>query len=65
MAFLGHKKSDNTLQYAQLDQKLFQGMDDSFIIRAARDLEEAVKLGEVGFEPFVVMDGVQLFRKRK
>jgi hypothetical protein len=33
------------------------------IPRRAR--EEAVKLGEVGFEPFVVMDGVQLFRKRK
>jgi hypothetical protein len=38
---------------------------DSFIIHAAHNLEEAVKLGEVGFEPFVVMEGVQLFRKRK
>jgi hypothetical protein len=39
--------------------------DDTFIIRAAKTLEEATKLGEVGFEPFVVMEGVQLFRKRK
>ncbi len=64
--FLGHKEIDNTLVYIQLDKNLFQNVqDDTFIIRAAHNLEEAVKLGEVGFEPFVVMDGVQLFRKRK
>ncbi len=64
--FLGHKEIDNTLVYIQLDKSLFQNLpDDSFIIRAAHSLEEAIKLGEVGFEPFVVMDGVQLFRKRK
>jgi integrase len=64
--FLGHKEIDNTLIYIQLDKSLFQNLpDDSFIIRAAHSLEEAIKLGEVGFEPFVVMDGVQLFRKRK
>ena len=33
MAFLGHKKSDNTLLYVQLDQKLFKDTDDSFITR--------------------------------
>jgi len=64
--FLGHKEIYNTLIYIQLDKSLFQNLpDDSFIIRAAHTLEEAIKLGEVGFEPFVVMDGVQLFRKRK
>ena len=64
--FLGHKEIDNTLVYIQLDKSLFQNLpDESFIIRAAHSLEEAIKLGEVGFEPFVVMDGVQLFRKRK
>jgi integrase len=66
MAFLGLKKSDNTLLYVQLDQNLFKNLpDDSFIIRAAHNLEEAIKLGEVGFEPFVIIEGVQLFRKRK
>jgi len=35
------------------------------LYRAQVQAEEAVKLGEVGFEPFVIMDGVQLFRKRK
>jgi integrase/transposase-like protein len=64
--FLGHKGIDNTLIYIQLDKSLFTNIpDDCFIIRAARTVEEATTLGEVGFEPFVVMEGVQLFRKRK
>jgi integrase/DNA-directed RNA polymerase subunit RPC12/RpoP len=65
-SFLGHKEIENTLIYIQLDKSLFQNIpEDSFTIRAAHTLEEAIKLGEVGFEPYVVMDGVQLFRKRK
>ena len=64
--FLGHREIDNTLIYIQLDKALFSNLpDDSFIIRTAKTVEEATKLGEVGFEPFVIMDGVQLFRKRK
>lgn len=64
--FLGHREIDNTMLYIQLDQALFTNLpDDSFTIRAAHNLEEAVQLGEVGFEPFLVMDGVQLLRKRK
>ena len=63
---LGHKEIDNTMIYIKLDKQLFQNIpEDNFIIRSARTIEEAVKLGEVGFEPFVIMDGVQLFRKRK
>ena len=66
MNFLGHKKVDNTLLYVQLDQKLFKDLpDDSFIIRAAHNQEEVVKLGEVGFEPFDIIEGVHLYRKRK
>ena len=65
-AFLGHKEIDNTLIYIQLDKSLFQKIpEDNFVIRTAHTLEEAVKLGEVGFEPFVTINGVQLFRKRK
>jgi integrase len=64
--FLGHKDIENTRLYIQLEKNLFKNLpNDEFIIKAVRNLEEAVKLGEVGFEPFVVMDGVQLFRKRK
>jgi integrase len=64
--FLGHKEIENTRLYIQLDKQLFQNIpDDKFIIRAAHTIEEATKLGEVGFEPYVIMEGVQLFRKRK
>ena len=57
---------ENTLLYIQLEKNLFKNVsDDKFIIKAIRPLEEAVKLGEVGFEPFMVVNGVQLMRKRK
>jgi site-specific recombinase XerC len=51
--FLGHKEIDSTLVYIQLDKNLFRNLpDDSFVIRAAKTKEEAIKLGEVSFEPF-------------
>lgn len=66
MNFLGHKRMDNTALYVQLDQKLFKDLpDNSFTMRVAHNAEEATKLGEVGFEPFDVVDGVRLYRKRK
>jgi hypothetical protein len=65
MAFLGHKKSDNTLLYVQLDEKLSKYQDDQFTIKTARNAEEAAKLGEIGFEPFDIIDGMHLYRKRK
>ena len=64
--FLGHKQIENTHLYIQLDKQLFKNIpDDKFIIRAAHTLEKATKLGEMGFEPYLIMEGVQLFRKRK
>ena len=65
MAFLGHKKSDNTLLCVQLDEKLFTDQEDQFTIKATHDAEEAAKLGEIGFEPFDVIEGLHLYRKRK
>lgn len=65
MAFLGHKKSDNTLLYVQLDKSLFKDSDDQFTIKTAHNAKEAGQLGEVGFEPFDVIDGIHLYRKRK
>jgi hypothetical protein len=62
-AFLGHPRIDNRMPYIQLDENLFKNVpDDSFIIRAAHNLDEAVKPGEAGFEPFVVMEGGRLSR---
>jgi integrase len=64
--FLGHKSINNVLIYIQIDKALFANVpNDDFTIRAARTIDEATRLGEIGFEPFVVMEGVQLFRKRK
>ena len=66
MAFLGHKKSENTLLYVQLDEKLFgDKSNDQWIIRAVHNEEEAIALGEVGFDPYLAINGVQLVRKRK
>jgi len=64
-AFLGHKRSDNTDLYIQIEQKLFQDTDDDFTIKVAHNVEEAINLGETGFQPFDVIDGVHLYRKRK
>ena len=65
MAFLGHKKSDNTLLYVQLDEKLFNDQDDQWTVKAVHSEQEAIELGEVGFEPYLTFNGVQLVRKRK
>jgi integrase len=67
MAFLGHKKSDTTLLYIQLDQKLFKQSDDSFTTKIAHDVGEAAALVEVGFEYVTgeYGDGGKLFRKPK
>jgi hypothetical protein len=65
MAFLGHKKSDNTLLYVQLDQKLFNDTQDEFTVKTAKNPEEAAKLIEVGFQLADTIDGIHLYRKRK
>jgi integrase len=65
MRFLGHKKIDNTMLYIQLEEKQFKDCNDQFIIKAIHNEKEAVQLGEIGFEPFDVVNGVRLYRKRK
>jgi hypothetical protein len=67
MSFLGHKKSDSTLLYVQLDQKLIRDLDDNFAVRIANNIGEAVLLVEAGFEYVTgdYSDGGRIFRKRK
>jgi integrase/transposase-like protein len=67
MAFLGHKKSDNTLIYVQLDEKLFKDWDDNFITKIAHNVREACALIETGFDYVTgeYNDGGKIFRKRK
>jgi hypothetical protein len=44
--------------YIQLDKGLFENLPgEGFVIRTAATMEETTKLGEVGFEHFVVMIG--------
>jgi hypothetical protein len=40
------------------------GRDEQYTIKAVSSKEEAVKLGELGFEPFDEIDGVKLYRRR-
>jgi integrase len=64
--FLGHKDIENTRLYIHLEKSLFKNVpDDQFTIKAISTVDEATQLGEIGFEPFMVVNGVQLMRKRK
>ena len=67
MSFLGHKKSESTLLYVQLDKKLFRDCDDNFTVRVARNIGDTVQLIEAGFEYVTgeYSDGGKILRKRK
>jgi integrase len=67
MAFLGHKRSENTMMYVQLDEKLFKDYSDNFITRVAHNVQEACPLVETGFEYVTgeYNDGGKIFRKRR
>lgn len=62
---LGHKNIENTLQYINTEQAVFQTRNDEFHVKVAETLDEACKLLEVGFEYVTEIDGKKLFRKRK
>jgi integrase len=65
MQFLGHKSIKNTLRYVQLEEALFQKMDDGFICKVASTIDEAKALIEAGFDHVCELNNVRLFRKRK
>ena len=44
---------------------MFQNTNDELYVKTAKTVEEASKLVEVGFEYVSIIDGVQIFRKRK
>jgi hypothetical protein len=37
---------------------------EQYTIKAVTSKEEAIQLGELGYEPFDAVDGVKLYRKR-
>ena len=54
------------MRYFYLEKIIYQASDkDEWVVRAAKTVKEAVGLGAVGFEPFLLIDGVQKVRKRK
>jgi len=59
--FLGHRSLNNTLRYTHL----VDWQSDEFICKAARNVEEASKLIESGFEFVTEVENMKLFRKRK
>lgn len=64
--FLGHVSLKSTEIYINIEHALFtESPDDKFIIKAINSVKEATELGEQGFEPFMVIEGVQLMRKRR
>ena len=61
MQQLGHKKIETTLIYTQLVN--FES--DEYTSAVARNINEAQKLIESGFEYIVTFDNIMLYRKRK
>ena len=61
MKMLGHRNIQNTLIYTQLVD--FEG--DEFHSATAKNVEEAQKLIEEGFEFVCDYDHIKIFRKRK
>jgi len=59
---LGHKKLETSMIYTQL---LNFNEEGEFYSKTAKNIEEAQKLVENGFEYITTFDGIMIFRKRK
>jgi integrase/DNA-directed RNA polymerase subunit RPC12/RpoP len=62
---LGHRSIECTMIYITLEAAVYQTTSEDYTIKIAKDLDEACKLLEVGFEYVTDMEGAKLFRKRK
>ncbi|MCW4001784.1 MAG: site-specific integrase [Candidatus Bathyarchaeota archaeon] len=58
---MGHRSITSTTIYenSESNQEVEQ-----YTIKAVASKKEAIKLGELGYEPFDTIDGVKLYRKR-
>jgi len=61
MQMLGHRKIETTLKYAQI----ITFTADEYCCKAAKSLDELVRMVEDGFVFVTAPDGCKLFRKRK
>ena len=56
--------SDDLLQL--VEQSMIANPEDNhWTVKAVHNKAEAIELGEIGFEPYLIINGVQLVRKRK
>lgn len=62
---LGHKNIRNTEIYINLEQAVFNSVNDEFHVKTAERPEEIKALLEVGFEYVCENGGLAFFRKRK
>lgn len=64
---LGHRSIQSTMVYITIESALFQNAPDEYACKVAKDINEAAKLVEVGFEYVTgeYTDGGKLFKKRK
>ena len=63
---LGHKSQNSTETYVHIDKMLYLSKSDNgFIVKVVDNLEDAIKLMELGFEFHTEFAGQKLFRKRK
>jgi integrase len=61
---LGHRKLDNTLIYVHLANGL-TNFNEDYVSQVAKNIEEATKLVESGFEYVTTFDNIMLLKKRK
>ena len=63
---LGHKSSNSTETYVHIDKMLYlSNTNDAFVVKVADELDDAIKLMELGFEFHTEIAGHKVFRKRK
>jgi integrase/transposase-like protein len=64
---LGHMRIDNTMVYINLEGAIFASKNNEFYSAVAKNIEDACKLIEAGFEYVTgeYNDGGKIFRKRK
>lgn len=65
MRFLGHKSITNTLKYIQLEEALFKDIEEAFVCKVAKTIDETKALIEAGFEYICDFNDAKIFRKRK
>jgi integrase len=62
---LGHRSVMNTMKYIQLEESLFKDQDEQFVCKAARSVQEAIELIELGYTFVCEVENAKLFRKPK